>query len=76
MYLYFTRGENPMSGQHRTFETFEPKGEIAVAQRPDKLVKIVFYPTAGDKMELVMEKDNAFNLAMEILQNIYRLGEA
>ena len=65
-----------MSGQHRTFATFEPKGEIAVAQLPDKLVKIMFYPTTGDKTELVMEKDNAFNLAMEILQHIYRLGEA
>ncbi|MBM4289205.1 MAG: hypothetical protein FJ135_13885 [Deltaproteobacteria bacterium] len=64
-----------MSGQHRTFATFEPKGEITVAQKPDKLVKIVFYPTTGDKMELVIQKDNAFNLAMEILQHVYRLGE-
>jgi hypothetical protein len=64
-----------MSGQHRTFETFEPKGEIAVAQRPDKLVKIVFYPQAGSSSEIVMEKEKAFNFAMEILQQVYRLGE-
>jgi hypothetical protein len=64
-----------MNGQHRTFETFEPKGEIAVAQRPDKLVKIVLYPKVGESMDIVMEKDNAFNFAMEILQHVYRLGE-
>lgn len=65
-----------MSGTHRTFPTFEPKGEIAVAQRPEKLIKIVLYPATGDKMEIVLEKDNAFNFAMEILQHVYRLGEA
>jgi hypothetical protein len=63
-----------MTGEHRVFETFEPKGEIAVAQRPDKLVKIVHYPQSGNKMEVVMEKDKAFDFAMEILQQIYRLG--
>jgi hypothetical protein len=63
-----------MIGEHRVFETFEPKGEIAVAQRPDKLVKIVHYPKTGDKLEIVMEKDKAFNFAMEILQQVYRLG--
>jgi hypothetical protein len=64
-----------MSAQHRTFDTFEPKGELAVAQRPDKLVKIVFYPKTGDSMDIVLEKDKAFNFAMEILQHVYRLGE-
>jgi hypothetical protein len=65
-----------MIGEHRVFETFEPKGEIAVAQRPDKLIKIVLYPKTGDDTVIVMEKDKAFNLAMEILQHVYRLGEA
>jgi hypothetical protein len=60
--------------EHRVFNTFEPKGEIAVAQRPDKLVKIVFYPAAGNNTEIVMEKEQAFNFAMEILQQVYRLG--
>ncbi len=63
-----------MIGEHRVFETFEPKGEIAVAQRPDKLVKLVVYPKTGDKIEIVMEKDKAFDFAMEILQHVYRLG--
>lgn len=63
-----------MIGEHRVFETFEPKGEIAVAQRPDKLVKMVVYPKTGDKIEIVMEKDKAFDFAMEILQHVYRLG--
>lgn len=64
-----------MTQGHRTFPTFEPKGEVAVVQRPDRLVKIVFYPQKGDKMELVLEKDQAFNFAMEMLQHLYRLGE-
>ncbi|AEB08316.1 hypothetical protein [Desulfobacca acetoxidans] len=65
-----------MSGQHRTFETFEPKGEIAVVERPDRLIKLVFYPQGGQSMELVMEKQKAFDLAMDMLQHLYRLGEA
>ncbi len=63
-----------MSGQHRTFPTFEPKGEIAVSQQPNNRIKIVVYPQAGDKMELLLEKDHAFHLAMEMLQHVYRLG--
>lgn len=64
-----------MTQTHRTFQVFEPKGEIAVVERPDRLLKVVFYPQKGDKMELILEKDHAFNLAMELLQHLYRLGE-
>ena len=65
-----------MIGEHRVFETFEPKGEIAVAQRPDKMLKIVCYPkSGGDDIVIVMQKDKAFDFAMEILQQVYRLGE-
>lgn len=52
-----------------------------MVQRPDNLLKIVLYPaggekTRGDHMEIVMEKQAAFDLAMEMLQHLYRLGEA
>ncbi len=63
-----------MSGQHRTFPAFEPKGEIAVSEQPNNRIKIVLYPETGDKFSLILEKESAFNLAMEILQHVYRLG--
>jgi hypothetical protein len=63
-----------MIGEPRAFETSEPRGEIAVAQRPNQPVKLVHYPTTGEKTEIVMEKDKAFNFATEIRQQVIRLG--
>ncbi len=59
---------------HRTFETLEPKGEIAVAQKPEGVLKIVLYTGSVTHTEFTLTKENAFNLAMEILQHAYRLG--
>jgi hypothetical protein len=63
-----------MDTSNRTFKVQSPEGEIAVVQRPGNLTKVVFYPKGGDHLELTMEKQTAFDLAMEMLQNIYRLG--
>ena len=60
---------------HRTFETLEPKGEIAVAQKPEGVLKIMVYKGSVTQFEVTMTRENAFNLAMEILQHAYRLGE-
>jgi hypothetical protein len=70
--------ERTMSPTHRTFPINEPKGEVAVVQRPDNLIKIVIYPEGGEKghQELLFEKKAAFELAMEMLQHLYRLGES
>ena len=65
-----------MDISHRTFKVHSPEGEIAVVQRPDKLLKVVFYPKRGDHLEFLFEKQDAFDLAMEMLQHLYRLGEA
>jgi hypothetical protein len=59
---------------HRTFQTLEPKGEIAVAQKPEGL-KIMLYTGSITHFEFTLTRENAFNLAMEILQHAYRLGE-
>jgi hypothetical protein len=65
---------------HRTFKTLEPKGEIAVVQRPEGVLKIVVYTGSGEKRkehsELLLERNAAFDFAMEILQHAYRLGAA
>ena len=63
-----------MDSSHRTFKVQTPEGEIAVVQRPGNLTKVVFYPKTGDHLELLMEKQAAFDFAMEMLQQIYRLG--
>jgi hypothetical protein len=65
-----------MDISHRTFKVHSPEGEIAVVQRPDKLLKVVFYPKSGEHLEFLFEKQDAFDLAMEMLQHLYRLGEA
>jgi hypothetical protein len=65
-----------MDISHRTFKVHSPEGEIAVVQRPDKLLKVVFYPKGGKHLEFLFEKQDAFDLAMEMLQHLYRLGEA
>ncbi len=63
----------------RTFSTLEPKGEVAVAPRPEGL-KLILYTGSGAKKEehigITMDRQAAFLFAMEILQHIYRLGEA
>jgi hypothetical protein len=63
----------------RTFSTLEPKGEVAVAQRPEGL-KLILYTGSGVKKEehmgVTMDRQAAFQFAMEILQHVYRLGEA
>jgi hypothetical protein len=63
-----------MDTSNRTFKVQSPEGEIAVVQRPGNLTKVVFYPKGGDHLELILEKQAAFDLAMEMLQHIYRLG--
>jgi hypothetical protein len=68
------KGDIAMSTTHRTFKVQSPEGEIAVVQRPGNLAKVVFYPKGGEHLELLLEKQDAFDLAMEILQHIYRLG--
>ena len=64
--------------KNRTYKTLEPDGEIAVVQRPEGTVKIVFYTCSGaDKVchsEVTLDREQAFNFAMEILQQAYRVG--
>ena len=63
----------------RMFSTLEPKGEMAVAPRPEGL-KLILYTGSGAKKEehigVTMDRQAAFQFAMEILQHVYRLGEA
>jgi hypothetical protein len=65
---------------HRTFKTLEPAGEIAVVERPEGTVKVVFYTGSGvEKVEhlgVTLERKDAFELAMEMLQHLYRMGPA
>jgi len=63
----------------RTFSTLEPKGELAVAPRPEGLKLILYTGSGANKVEHVgvtMDRQAAFQFAMEILQHVYRLGEA
>lgn len=60
---------------NRTFETLEPKGEIAVAQKPEGVLKIMLFKGDITHFEFTVTRENAFNLAMEILKHAYRLGE-
>jgi hypothetical protein len=69
-----------MAISHHTFNTLEPEGEVGVVERPEGKVKLVFFTGAGaDQKEIfgaLMDRINAFNLAMEMLQHLYRLGAA
>jgi hypothetical protein len=71
-------GTDPEKMAHRTYKTLEPKGEIAVVQRPEG-IKLVFYSGTGkQKVEhigITLQRDAAFELAMEMLQQVYRVGE-
>ncbi len=73
-------GNNPDKMVHRTYKTIEPEGEVAVVQRPEGAVKLLFSPAAARKKachtEITMDRDAAFNFAMEILQHAYRVGQA
>jgi len=74
-------GKDPDKKEHRTYKTLKPKGEIAVVQRPEGVLKIVVYTSSGEKRmeehtEILLDHHNAFELAMEILQQAYRLGKA
>jgi len=61
---------------HRTFKTLEPKAEIAVAQRPENVLKVMVFTGSLTHFEFTIDRQNAFDFAMEILQHAYRLGEA
>jgi hypothetical protein len=72
-------GKDPEKKVHRTYKTLTPEGEIAVVQRPEGTLKIVLYTGTGEKQhehtEILIDHRNAFDLAMEILQHAYRLGQ-
>ncbi|MCL6620604.1 MAG: hypothetical protein K6T55_00735 [Syntrophobacterales bacterium] len=59
---------------HRTFKTLEPKGEIAVAQRPEGVLKLMIFTGSVTHFEFTMDGQSAFDFAMEMLQHAYRLG--
>jgi hypothetical protein len=69
---------DPDKSKHRTYKTLEPAGEIAVAQRPEGTVKLLLYTGSGadskTQVEITLDREAAFNLAMEILQQTYRVG--
>ena len=71
-------GQDPDKMAHRTYKTLEPAGEIAVVQRPEGVLKVVVYTGSGEKkkshFELTLDRQAAFDLAMEMLQQAYRLG--
>jgi hypothetical protein len=73
-------GADPTKAKHRTYKTLEPAGEIAVVQRPEGTVKVLFYTCSGADTtchtEVTLDREAAFNFAMEILQQSYRtVGE-
>jgi hypothetical protein len=72
-------GQDPDKIVHRTYKTLEPAGEIAVVQRPEGVVKVVVYTGSGEKQKehfsISLERQAAFDFAMEMLQHAYRLGE-
>ncbi len=41
-------GKDPDNEEHRTYVTLKPKGEIAVVQRPDGVLKRVVYTGSGE----------------------------
>jgi hypothetical protein len=68
---------DPDKAKHRTYKTLEPDGELAVVQRPEGTVKILFFTCSGTEekachTEVVLDREAAFNFAMEILQQAYR----
>jgi hypothetical protein len=65
---------------HHISKTLNPEGEVAVAVRPEGVIKIVHYTGSGAKSEahseFTMTGQEALKFATEILQQVYRLGEA
>ena len=72
-------GDDPGKMVHRTYKTIEPEGEMAAVQRPEGAVKLLFYTCSGEKREchteVTLDRNEAFNFAMEILQHAYRVGQ-
>jgi len=73
-------GKDPEKSAHRTYKTLDPAGEIAVVQRPEGELKVVVYTGTGAKQKehvaITLERQAAFDFAMELLQHAYRVGEA
>jgi hypothetical protein len=73
------QGKDPDKMVHRTYKTIEPAGEVAVVQRPEGTVKLLFYTCSGEEQdchtEVSLDRNEAFNFAMEILQHAYRAGQ-
>ncbi len=73
-------GDDPDKLVHRTYKTLKPEGEIAVVQRPEGTVKVLLYTCSGEERychtEITLDRHEAFNFAMELLQHAYRVGEA
>ncbi len=73
-------GADPVKQAHRTYKTLQPEGEIAVVQRPEGTVKVLLYTCSGEEKschsEFILDRHEAFNFAMELLQQAYRVGEA
>jgi hypothetical protein len=71
-------GADPDKMAHRTYQTLEPAGEIAVVQRPENQVKMLFYTCSGTEktchFEITLDRQTAFDFAMEMLQHAYRAG--
>ncbi len=72
------QGSDPDKITHRTYKTLEPNGEMAVVQRPEGKIKLLFYTCSGAEKtchtEVTLTGQEAFNFAMEILQHAYRVG--
>jgi hypothetical protein len=72
-------GADPDKLAHRTYKTLKPEGEVAVVQRPEGTVKVLFYTCSGEERschtEITLDRHEAFNFAMELLQHAYRVGE-
>ncbi|RJR39794.1 MAG: hypothetical protein C4567_11380 [Deltaproteobacteria bacterium] len=72
-------GQDPEKMVHRTYKTLDPAGEIAVVQRPEGVLKVVVYTGSGEKQKehfsIKLDRQAAFDFAMEMLQHAYRLGE-
>jgi hypothetical protein len=73
-------GKDPDKQVHRTYKTLDPAGEIAVVQRPEGVLKVVVYTGSGEKQKehfsITLDRQAAFDFAMEMLQQAYRVGEA
>ena len=72
-------GQDPEKMKHRTYKTLDPAGEIAVVQRPEGVLKVLLYTGSGEKKkqhhEFTLDRQAAFDFAMEMLQHAYRVGE-